>query len=134
MRLARAVMLALERWPGGAAHNALLGNPGLVSDQPRSPPSPGTTYIYIKYNNLYIMAVTQRNSNAAMILLFLYRLVEVRGTPSAPLPSPPRYPSCLRRSSFGAAPRDQIPLRYALSPLSGPQGLLQGARGGVDPG
>jgi len=37
----------------------------------------GTTYIYIKYNNLYLMAVTQRNSNAAMILLFLYRLVEV---------------------------------------------------------
>jgi len=37
----------------------------------------GTTYIYIKYNNLYIMAVTQRNSNAAMILLFLYRLVDV---------------------------------------------------------
>mmetsp|Transcript_30446 Transcript_30446/g.61182 ORF Transcript_30446/g.61182 Transcript_30446/m.61182 type:complete len:429 (-) Transcript_30446:493-1779(-) len=37
----------------------------------------GTTYVYIKYNNLYIMAVTQRNSNAAMILLFLYRLVEV---------------------------------------------------------
>ena len=37
----------------------------------------GTTYVYIKYNNLYIMAVTQRNSNAAMILLFLYRMVEV---------------------------------------------------------
>jgi len=37
----------------------------------------GITYVYIKYNNLYIMAVTQRNSNAAMILLFLYRLVEV---------------------------------------------------------
>jgi len=37
----------------------------------------GTTHIYIKYNNLYIMAVTTRNSNAAMILLFLYRLVEV---------------------------------------------------------
>jgi len=37
----------------------------------------GTTYIYIKYNNLYIMAVTQRNSNAAMILLFLYRVVDV---------------------------------------------------------
>ena len=37
----------------------------------------GTTYVYVKYNNLYIMAVTQRNSNAAMILLFLYRLVEV---------------------------------------------------------
>jgi hypothetical protein len=39
----------------------------------------GTTYVYIKYNNLYIMAVTQRNSNAAMIVLFLYRLVEVCG-------------------------------------------------------
>ena len=37
----------------------------------------GTTYVYIKYNNLYIMAVTQRNSNAAMVLLFLYRLVGV---------------------------------------------------------
>jgi AP-1 complex subunit mu len=37
----------------------------------------GTTYVYIKYNNLYIMAVTERNSNAAMLLLFLYRLVEV---------------------------------------------------------
>jgi len=37
----------------------------------------GTTFVYIKYNNLYLMAVTQRNSNAAMILLFLYRLVEV---------------------------------------------------------
>ena len=42
----------------------------------------GTTYVYIKYNNLYIMAVTQRNSNAAMILLFLYRLVEVRACTS----------------------------------------------------
>merc|ERR1719364_59253 len=37
----------------------------------------GITYAYIKYNNLYIMAVTQRNSNAAVILLFLYRLVDV---------------------------------------------------------
>jgi len=37
----------------------------------------GTTYVYIKCNNLYVMAVTQRNSNAAMILLFLYRLTEV---------------------------------------------------------
>ena len=42
----------------------------------------GTTYVYIKYNNLYIMAVTQRNSNVAMILLFLYRLVEVSLSPN----------------------------------------------------
>ena len=33
------------------------------------------------------MAVTQRNSNAAMILLFLYRLVEARGRCSIALAS-----------------------------------------------
>ena len=50
----------------------------------------GTTYVYVKYNNLYLMAVTQRNSNAAMILLFLYRLVEVlKVCARTPRPSPP---------------------------------------------
>lgn len=37
----------------------------------------GITYIYIKSNNLIIMAVTKRNSNVANILYFLYRLVQV---------------------------------------------------------
>jgi AP-1 complex subunit mu len=55
----------------------------------------GTTYVYIKYNNLYIMAVTQRNSNAAMILLFLYRLVEARAA----------APACRRRAAPG---RDRV--------------------------
>jgi len=35
------------------------------------------TYIYVKANNVYLLAVTNRNANACMILLFLYRIVEV---------------------------------------------------------
>merc|ERR1712025_996797 len=37
----------------------------------------GVTFVYVKYNNLYLLAVTKRNSNAAVIVLFLYRLVHV---------------------------------------------------------
>jgi AP-1 complex subunit mu len=37
----------------------------------------GYTFVYIRHNNLYLMAVTQRNSNAMLILSFLYRAVEV---------------------------------------------------------
>jgi len=37
----------------------------------------GITYIYIKHNNLYLLAVTNKNANGTMILLFLYKLVEV---------------------------------------------------------
>lgn len=37
----------------------------------------GYTFVYIKYNNLYLMTVTKRNSNVALMLVFLYRLVEV---------------------------------------------------------
>lgn len=37
----------------------------------------GITYIYIKCNNLLLLAVTKRNSNIALILFFLYRLTNV---------------------------------------------------------
>eukprot|EP01068_Selenidium_serpulae_P004226 Selendium_serpulae@DN3460_c0_g1_i1.p1 len=37
----------------------------------------GVTFCWIQHNNLYLVAVTQRNANAAMILAFLYKLVEV---------------------------------------------------------
>merc|ERR1711865_975398 len=37
----------------------------------------GITFVYVKYNNLYLMACTKRNSNATVIVLFLYRLVHV---------------------------------------------------------
>ena len=37
----------------------------------------GTTYAYIKYNNLYLLSVTRQNSNVALMLVYLYRLVDV---------------------------------------------------------
>merc|ERR1719329_614895 len=37
----------------------------------------GISFVWIQYNNLYLMAVTQRNSNALLIVAFLYRLAEV---------------------------------------------------------
>jgi hypothetical protein len=42
----------------------------------------GISYIYIQHNNLYVLAVTRKNSNVAAILVFLERLVEV--SPPAP--------------------------------------------------
>merc|ERR1719502_273794 len=37
----------------------------------------GISFVWIQYNNLYLLAVTQRNSNATLIVTFLYRLAEV---------------------------------------------------------
>jgi len=37
----------------------------------------GLTYIYIRHNNLILMAIAQRNANAMIILTYLYRMVEV---------------------------------------------------------
>eukprot|EP01100_Stratorugosa_tubuloviscum_P007343 TRINITY_DN305_c7_g1_i1.p1 TRINITY_DN305_c7_g1~~TRINITY_DN305_c7_g1_i1.p1 ORF type:complete len:458 (+),score=179.70 TRINITY_DN305_c7_g1_i1:100-1374(+) len=37
----------------------------------------GITYIYVKHNNLYLLAVTNRNANAAMIILFLFKIIDV---------------------------------------------------------
>jgi len=37
----------------------------------------GLSYTYIRYNNLYLVAVSERNCNVSMILLFLHKLVEV---------------------------------------------------------
>jgi AP-1 complex subunit mu len=37
----------------------------------------GVSYIFVKYNNLYLLATTERNCNAAMILLYLYKMIEV---------------------------------------------------------
>ncbi|KAH8741094.1 clathrin assembly protein [Cryptosporidium ryanae] len=35
------------------------------------------TYCWIKYNNLYLLSLTRRDSNAIMIVTFLYKLVEI---------------------------------------------------------
>jgi len=37
----------------------------------------GYTFVYIRHNNLLLMAVTKKNANAMVILNFLYRIVEV---------------------------------------------------------
>ncbi|KAK9467104.1 Mu homology domain-containing protein [Lipomyces arxii] len=37
----------------------------------------GINYLYIRHSNLYLLALTKRNSNAAEILLFLHKLVQV---------------------------------------------------------
>ncbi|CBZ51127.1 hypothetical protein NCLIV_042020 [Neospora caninum Liverpool] len=37
----------------------------------------GVTYAWIQYSNVYLLAVTKRNSNAVMLLSFLYKLSEV---------------------------------------------------------
>ena len=38
---------------------------------------PYQQYLYIRHNNLYLLALTKRNTNAAEILLFLHKIVEV---------------------------------------------------------
>lgn len=37
----------------------------------------GVSFLYVKHNALYFLAVTNRNSNAAMVLLFLHKMIEV---------------------------------------------------------
>ncbi|RUS35460.1 Mu homology domain-containing protein [Jimgerdemannia flammicorona] len=37
----------------------------------------GINYLYIRHNNLYLLAITRKNSNATSIMLFLHKLTEV---------------------------------------------------------
>jgi len=37
----------------------------------------GYTFLYVKHNNLYLMAMSKRNTNAMVVMNFLYRMVEV---------------------------------------------------------
>jgi AP-1 complex subunit mu len=39
--------------------------------------SKGYTFVYIRHANIYLVAATRRNSNAMMLLAFLYKLVDV---------------------------------------------------------
>ncbi|KAI5308256.1 AP-1 complex subunit mu-1-like protein [Ascosphaera atra] len=39
--------------------------------------SEGINYLYIRHSNLYLLALTKRNTNATEILLFLHKIVEV---------------------------------------------------------
>ncbi|CXJ12559.1 AP-1 complex subunit mu-1, putative [Plasmodium berghei] len=37
----------------------------------------GITYCWVAYNNIYILAITKKNSNATLIITFLYKLIQV---------------------------------------------------------
>jgi AP-1 complex subunit mu len=37
----------------------------------------GVTYLFIQHNNVYVMTASRQNCNAASLLLFLHRVVEV---------------------------------------------------------
>lgn len=37
----------------------------------------GYTFVFIKHNNLFLMTVTKKNSNVALMFMYLYRLVSV---------------------------------------------------------
>ncbi|EGF78864.1 hypothetical protein BATDEDRAFT_37174 [Batrachochytrium dendrobatidis JAM81] len=55
----------------------------LEVEEEQQTPSPvissddGINYLYIRHNNLFLVAITKKNSNAATILLFLHKLCEV---------------------------------------------------------
>lgn len=65
-------MSAVEKFPVllSEAEEESSSVPPCFSDE-------GINYLYIRHNNLYLLALTKRNSNAAEILLFLHRVVEV---------------------------------------------------------
>lgn len=37
----------------------------------------GVTYMFIQHNNVFLMAASRQNCNAASLLFFLHRLVDV---------------------------------------------------------
>lgn len=37
----------------------------------------GVTFVYVQHNNLYLLTITKRNSNIALMLMYLYRIVSV---------------------------------------------------------
>ena len=36
-----------------------------------------TTFAYIKYANLYLVAMTRTNANVTLIFVYLYRMIQV---------------------------------------------------------
>ncbi|KAK5683007.1 AP-1 adaptor complex mu subunit Apm1 [Elasticomyces elasticus] len=78
--------LLARNYRGDIPMSAVEAFPTLLSDAEEessstppcmTDPSTGINYLYIRHNNLYLLALTKRNSNAAEILLFLHRVVEV---------------------------------------------------------
>mmetsp|Transcript_19052 Transcript_19052/g.28240 ORF Transcript_19052/g.28240 Transcript_19052/m.28240 type:complete len:456 (+) Transcript_19052:46-1413(+) len=53
------------------------GGDMMSSDDVGSTGAGGETFVYVIYNNLYLCAVTRKNSNVALMLTFLYKLASV---------------------------------------------------------
>lgn len=77
-------VLLYRDYRGDIASSAADKFVALLSDleQQNRPSTPiltsnNITYIHLRHSNLYLLALTRRNSNALSILLFLHRLVEV---------------------------------------------------------
>uniref|UniRef100_A0A6T8L757 MHD domain-containing protein n=1 Tax=Hemiselmis andersenii TaxID=464988 RepID=A0A6T8L757_HEMAN len=63
-------MSCVERFVHLMIDEAEGSNPPVIVDN-------GVSYVYVKYGNLYLMACTKRNSNAATLFVFLYHIVGV---------------------------------------------------------
>lgn len=63
----------------------------------------GVTYVYIQHNNLILMSVTKRNSNVALMFVYLYKLVSI--VPSRSSQGTTRLEPVVTRSSPLAEPR-----------------------------
>ncbi|KAJ3260130.1 AP-1 complex subunit mu-1 [Boothiomyces macroporosus] len=55
----------------------IQGEEDEVTPTPLLSTEDGIHFLYIRHNNLYLVAMTKKNSNAAMILLFLHKLCSV---------------------------------------------------------
>lgn len=58
------LLLDMEEESGGSAVAPCFTNEGI-------------NYMFVRHNNLYLLALSRRNSNAAEILLFLHKLTSV---------------------------------------------------------
>ena len=84
----------------------------------------GVNYVYVQHNNVYLLALTRKNSNVVMILVFLEKLIEVRGraarrgaagAPSALTPPPPPPPPAqIMNEYFGSLEEESIRDNFVL--------------------
>lgn len=75
-------VLISRNYRGDVAMNCIDKFMPLIMESEEDVPSPvlqgdGVTYVYIKHNNLYLVAVTRKNSNVATILTYLHKMKEV---------------------------------------------------------
>ena len=95
----------------------------------------GFTYVYVKYNNLYLLSVTKRNANVALMLVYLYRLVDVFKVRLGYIIDDYLIVCFVRVDSAPSLPvsSSKKPTKPKINTHNTP-GLLRGAGGGEHPG